>query len=467
MRNLISARIYVYSDSWLSDFFKNKMTDEQGRLFCENWILNCKDKGITSAWICIDGSNDDCDAENMFEAEQGHDKSGNGGPIVSYMWAVSTTDGTPITYRPYRGSRVDSVELKEMVKILSEYGITTEGVILDRGFWTVDDVQCLIEAGLEFIIIMKGGHGFQQMVDLHGYELRNQNVNLMLKKSGSYGIVDRVEAFKNSGIELNAALLYSNLKAAKSINKLTDKVKEKVEEARKKIKNGEDYSIDANLSKYIIVKKYRGRKKDTIDIDYEKLQEVVDGMGFTCLAMSKNLTAQEVDDIYALRQYSEKQYAAFKTQLGYDILRVYKPDSWHSKFACGFIAGIMRNEFENRCKSAAVDTNSVLKELNFVSMIRIKDSFYMYVHLMSKDAKSVMAAHGLIEQDMNLIVEAENARLNGELLYPIHQLPKRDTVKRGPGRPKGSKNKKPKSKPSKPKRKPGRPKGSKNKPTAV
>lgn len=457
----------AYSDSWLSDFFKNRLTEEQGRLFRENWIKQCREKGITDAWICIDGSNDDCDAVNVYEAEKGHDKSGSKGPVVSYMWAVSSVDGTPITYLPYRGSRVDSVALKEMVQYLAAYGITPQGVILDRGFWNIDDVVCLREAHLDFIIMMKGGHGFEQMTSLHGPVLRNENVRNMLNDSGEYGIVDEVQVFKSSEEKLYVALLYNNIRAAKSVNALTDKIKENVHNARISIANGQSYAFEQSVKPYIIVQKYRGRKKDTVAIDEEKLQAAVDGMGFAALAMSKQMSAQEVSDIYALRQHSEKQYAALKTQLGYDVLRVYSPESWHSKFACGFIAGVIRNEFVNRCIKAGVDANTALKELDFVTMTRINEKTYLYVRLMSLKAKAVLSELGIVESDMSLIAETENKRQSGVLNHPVHTLPVRENVKRGPGRPKGSKNKKTKSKEktAKTSRRPGRPKGAKNKST--
>ena len=455
----------AYSDSWLSDFFKNKLTDEQGRLFRENWILHCKDTGITKAWLCIDGSNDDCDAENMFEAESGHDKSGNGGPIVSYMWAVSSIDGTPITFFAYRGSRVDSVALKEMVAYLSSFGIETEGVILDRGFWNRDDIECLKEAKLDFIIMMKGGHGFDQMLDRHGAMLRSEDVSHMLSAPGEYGTIDKVQIFKNCDEQLYVALLYNNIRAARSVNSLTDKVKECIRSVTTNIANNQPYEIDNVAKPYICVQKFRGRKKDIVAIDDDKLQETVNRKGFAALAVSRQMSAQEVDDIYALRQNSEKQYAAFKTQLGYNVLRVYSPDSWHSKFSCGFIAGILRNEFENRCNKANVDTNTALKELSFVTMTRIRDKTYLYVRLMSLKAKAVLSELGIVEKDMSLIAEAENNRQNKTSVHPVHKLPVRDHVKRGPGRPKGSKNKKVQEKKPQAPGKRGRPKGSKNKST--
>ena len=437
---LFSAK--AYGDTWISDFFKHKMKEEMGICFRNNWLQECKENGITSAWVCIDGSNDDCDAVNMFEAEPGHDKSGNKGPIVSYMWAVSAKDGTPITYLLYRGSRVDSVALKEMVAVLADAGITTEGVILDRGFWNYEDIQCLQAANLDFIIMMKGGYGYDQMMERYGTRLREGEVSLMLQRSGEYGIVDETTVFKGLDLKLHVGLMYNNLRAVKETNKLTDQVKKAVSGVRESIEKNQPYRVSADVAPYITVTKYRGRKKDTVEIDDEKLQLAVNRKGFAALASSKALSAQELDTIYALRQHSEQQYSAFKTQLGYDVLRVYSPGSWHSKFACGFIAGILRNELEKKCTSIGVDTNLALTELCFVAMTRYRDRVYLYVHLMSLKAKAALNTVGLIEEDMEKIAEAENARLEGGQVHPVHQLPLREVVKRGPGRPKGSKNKK-------------------------
>ena len=436
----------AYSDSWLSEFFKVKLTEEQGQLFLDNWLLHCKENGLTAVWLCIDGSNNDCDAENVFDAELGYDKSCNGGPIVSYMWAVSSKDGTPVTFRVYRGARVDATALKEIISYLASFRITVLGVILDRGFWCKEDVECLQEAGLDFLIMMKGGRGFSEMLKSHGNQLRDGDISLMLKQSGEYGVVDEVEVFGSSDMKLHVCLLYNNVRAAKSVNALTDKVKEAIADAKAKVTENMPYTISGAVSHYIKIQKFRGRKKDVISIDEKKLKDAVDGLGFAALASSKEMTAQDVYDIYALRQFSEKQYAIFKSQLGYDVLRVYASDSWLSKFACGFIAGILRNGFETRCSRARIDANAALRELCHIRMFRIRDDMYIYIRMMSIKARTVLAEHGLIEDDMSLIAEAENKRISGESIDPVHTLPVRETTRRKPGRPKGSKNKKPRTK---------------------
>ena len=84
---------------------------------------------------------------------------------------------------------------------------------------------------------------------------------------------------------------------------------------------------------------------------------------------------------------------------------------------------------------------------------------------MSLKAKAVLSELSIVEADMSLIAEAENNRQNKTSVHPVHKLPVRDHVKRGPGRPKGSKNKKVQEKKPQAPGKRGRPKGSKNKST--
>ena len=98
-------------------------------------------------------------------------------------------------------------------------------------------------------------------------------------------------------------------------------------------------------------------------------------------------------------------------------------------------------------------------------MTRIREKTYIYIRLMSFKAASVLSQLGLIESDMNLIADAENDRQNKVSNHPVHKLPVREHTKRGPGRPKGSKNKRVKEKKPRAPKKRGRPKGSKNKST--
>lgn len=84
--------------------------------------------------------------------------------------------------------------------------------------------------------------------------------------------------------------------------------------------------------------------------------------------------------IYQLRQVSEKQYAIFKSQKGYSVLRDHSTNGWVSKYAVGFIAGILRNELEKTCKKLGGDMNVMLKELSHLYISLLPDKDYRMIH---------------------------------------------------------------------------------------
>lgn len=454
----------VYGESWLSGFFKNGLQDSQAWNFRNDWAAKCRERGVEKAWICIDGSNNDCDADKNVLAEKGKPKSHGGGDVVGYMWAVDSRDGTPITYSIYRGGQVDSKALREIIASLEANGVGINGVILDRGFCDIESLRLLSGSGIPYLAMLKGNiNAHKVLAERYGKELRLNNVRYLLPGSGMYGVSEKARLFSSKPDEAYVSLYYDSRNGVERVNHLTDKVKEEISQALTAVSEGKKVSVSADCRKYInIVRKGRGTR---IEINEDVLQEAVDSKGFSCIASSIEMTAAEKADIYRLRQASEKQYAIFKSQLGYDTLRVHTTENWMSKFAVGFIAGIMRNEFENVCRRLKVDTNVMLKELTHLHISLLPDKDYRMIHTENARQTALLKELGIWITDLEDIAFQENKRMNEAVHSPIHSLPDHGEteVRRGPGRPKGSKNKKQKEK--KAKRSPGRPKGSKNKKT--
>ena len=84
MRNELTFSKEPFSDSFYSGLFENGMSREDELLFRRRWALQCREDGTESVWLCIDGSNDDCQSEGVDFAEKGHAKSGknNSPPLI-------------------------------------------------------------------------------------------------------------------------------------------------------------------------------------------------------------------------------------------------------------------------------------------------------------------------------------------------------------------------------------------------
>ncbi|WP_230228925.1 hypothetical protein, partial [Allobaculum mucilyticum] len=93
------------SDSYYTDLFAHRMKEEQELSFKEAWASSCKNDGAEDVWLCIDGSNDDCQSQCVDLAEKGMSKSHTNNNVISFTYAV-TVDGKPVSFEAYRGGLV-------------------------------------------------------------------------------------------------------------------------------------------------------------------------------------------------------------------------------------------------------------------------------------------------------------------------------------------------------------------------
>ena len=70
MRKEVIFSNELLSDATLSNIFTYRLTEEMHTEFRERWIKRCVKKGVKKFWLCIDGSNNDCQMQDSDYAEQ-------------------------------------------------------------------------------------------------------------------------------------------------------------------------------------------------------------------------------------------------------------------------------------------------------------------------------------------------------------------------------------------------------------
>ncbi len=497
------------SDSWYSDFFENELSLDVVHQFKIEWVKQYS-KTSPKAWICIDGSNNDCLVSDSSIAEYGNDKSHKGLPIYGYMWAVSATDGMPLTYFVNNGGKIDCKAFERMAKFLADTGIEIAGVILDRGFATEDVLKLIKDCGYEYIVMLKSSClGFQTMFDKHAEKIRQQ-VKYSVNDRGLFGITDKAQVFGSGTEQAYIGLYYNNISSSYSTNHLISQVFNAANTLKAEIARGK------HLSKLSIPKKMKRylyldgtEEKPEVKFYYDEWQKDINGKGYSAIASSKDLSAKEITELYDLRDVSEKQFACLKSQLGCDVTRVHTDQRIEAKMAICFIACIVRTVIQKACSSLMLDTNKVILEADRTIFTLQSSGRYQAIYDCSQDMRSVYKAFGLTNDHFDYFADELNQRSN-----PIHSqtrsMPdfnkkaqeekakedqekakqdkddkkaedkdkKQDKPKGKGGRHKGSKNKKTIEREKKlqediasgkyvppAKRGPGRPKGSKNKKT--
>lgn len=503
----------TYSDSWMNDQFSNTINDNQLQAFKNAWLKRFSGEELSNVWLCVDGSNDNCEAD-IDEAEHGKAKSHKNIDIISFLYAVTDT-GIPVTSQIYRGSRVDSQAIKEMLAIMEGCGIKPKGFILDRGFCNESCIRLLRKEQHDFVIMMKENtNGFQELL------AKYQNVIRLKWKyaigRGLFGAGDHVRLFTRSTLEADASIIWDGKNGVDRIDHLIDGLMDAIQDAEADIRKGILPVIQDKYKEYVCI---NSKETPEVEILEEKIQTEIDGKGFYGLITSRPMTAGEANAIYDLRDCSEKQYSLMKTQLGNSVFRAHNMHRIAVREVIAFVASIIRHDIMRKCRDARpfIDTNTAIKELKLINMNLIGDNRYQVIHNQCKRQKEIMNLLGITAGNLDYIASYETDRLNGRAVHPVQSLSPADksvaknkaatmqstspgsvsdsksqsrtdtkkagrqsgkkkkkteeqenTLKRGPGRPKGSKNKpKPEMTETVEKRGPGRPKGSRNKPKAA
>lgn len=150
---LFTPDMKCYSDSFISDFLRS-IKEDQRQDFLDQWNADrCKRERI---YISYDSTNKNCQAGDIDIVEFGAAKVDAGLPIFNYAVGYDVNNREPLMYEKYSGSINDVSQLQFMVDKIKGYGYKNIGFILDRGYFSKDNLSYMDNSGFSFIIMVKG-----------------------------------------------------------------------------------------------------------------------------------------------------------------------------------------------------------------------------------------------------------------------------------------------------------------------
>ena len=424
MRNELLFSYAPYSDTWYSRLFEEEMTRELELLFRKRWALQCKEDGVECVWLCIDGSNDDCQSKGVDIAEKGHAKSGKNINIVSFTYAV-TEDGKPVTYDVYRGGLVDAKAMQKIIDFLSECGIGIRGVILDRGYCDASAIKYLIKKELAYVIMVKGHpEGYEKLVKEYGARIK-MNAEYLIPHTYLFGYQKQIQLFKNFKHQDYLTLFFDYKNGSERITTLLTKLYQVMDSAEDSIIKGIKPTIDAPYNDMLMVTEENHDDQTVyhIKINASGLQEAIDEKGLYSIVTSDHMSPEEVHRLYSCRGVSETQYMQTKTQLGYGVTRVQYTQGVRARFSVGFIASVIRHEIEQAAKPLDRNVNQMVQELEKIEAQKIND-VYTYTHTETIRQKNFFKELGAdLKTLVDESVQFENDRLAGRTPTPRRRKP--------------------------------------------
>ena len=446
-----------------SELFSDGLSRDLIHQFRLDWLNHCASVGHKKVWLCIDGSNNDCTVQDSKLAENGNSKSHNAVKIYSYMWAVSATDGRPVTYILNNGSKIDSKAFEEIAKLLASSKMEIEGVIVDRGFATAECLKLIRQLNFKYVVMLKSNAlAFKSMFEQYSSKLF-WNFPYAINAEGLFGVCQKEHVFSSSDEEAYVGLYFNSQIGCKKSLEFIRKVFQAKDDVASQIARGigiEQLSISKDAKRYLRVFKDDNGKAQ-VEFNNEICQSSISDKGYSAIACSENYSAKEISELYDLRDVSEKQFSIFKSQLGNDVSRVHSDDSIEAKLACGFIAAIIRTEIAIACKALKFDTNKIIREADLSHVVLMANDRYQAIHDHSARMIAIFKYFGIGEEHLNFFADEINHR-DDPIHSQVRTMPPFVPASSKMGRPKKEQSEEEKNKP---KRAPGRPKGSKNKKT--
>lgn len=389
-----------YSDSTVSDFL-NSVTDDQSIGFLNSWneTRNHREK----IYISYDSTNKNCQAGDIEMVEFGHPKVDVGQPVFNYAVAYDTHNQEPLFYEKYPGSLNDISQLQFMLDKAFGYGYKKIGFILDRGYFSCENIQYMDKCGYSFVIMVKGMASLvNELVLEHKGTFESKRVN-NIYEYGVYGKTVKHRLYAGDKKERYFHLYHSISKESAERAGIENRINQMTLYLKKYQNKVKEFG--PGFEKYFNL--HYDEKTQAFVLPEERCSVVereLDLAGYFCIITSEKMSAKEAIELYKSRDTSEKLFRGDKSYLGNKSIRVYSEESARAKIFVEFVAMILRCKMYTKLKEEMkklekkpnyMTVPAALKELEKIEMVRQLDNVYRLDHAVTANQKTILNAFGL------------------------------------------------------------------------
>ncbi len=389
-------------DTAVCEMFKRHTVVEHD-IFLSEW--NDLHKNVEGIYISYDSTNMNSAATGIELLDFGHSKDDDSEfPQVNVSLAFDQDHATPLFYEIYPGSIIDNSQCKIMVDRAKRYGYKNIGFILDRGYFSADNIKYFDQNGYGFLLMAKGNALFiREAIDTVKASLR-MGSKYYIDKHEVLGTTVKQKLFDGDSKRRYVHVFYDDVRGAearKNIMRrfaLYDRELEKLVETkltrRFNVKKFEKYYRMKFFDDYLI--SFRRKEKE--------IEKELDYCGYFVLVSSEKMTAEEALTKYRHRDASEKQFLIEKSFLGGNRWRVHSDEALESKQLIAFVALIVRNELfksleplrEKEKKKYTVP--AAIRELDRMIITRNENDKYSLRYALTATQKNIFRALGMSEE---------------------------------------------------------------------
>ncbi|MGM9787559.1 MAG: transposase [Candidatus Cryptobacteroides sp.] len=416
---LFSDGMGIASDEKICRFLKS-VTPDMRAGFLYDW--NSGRNGGRRIYISYDSTNKNCQAGDIDFAEFGKPKTDNGKEIVNLSIAYDETNSVPLYYEEYPGSINDMAQFQSFVDKLEGMGYKDLGLVLDRGYFSEENVSYADGKGYSLVIMMKGCRSLVASVIDEVYGTFEKDRRCYIPQYSLYGTTVRRKVFPSDTKERLVHVYYGTGRMDAESSKLNSRLGRL--SAYLSSVTGRPLSPTEEMKGYY--KMFFGKKGELVSFeeDIEATNAALRRCGYFCIVTTDEMSAKDALLLYKNRDASEKLFLADKSFLGARTMRVQSGASADTKFFIEFIALIIRSRIYSLIKELSVSIGkrlnyfnvpSFLDELEKIELLRLPDGMYRLDHAITKTQRQMLSAFGISEEDAKAALSGYSAALSDKV----------------------------------------------------
>lgn len=400
---LFTESMKVVSDSKVSRFLTD-MTKEQIRGFIDDW--NNKRDHRTRIYLHYDSTNKNSQAGDLDFVEFGNPKDDKGLPIFNLSLAFDKDNRIPLFYEAYPGSINDVSQLKFLIDKISEYGYRHVGFILDRGYFSKENIQYMDKKKYPFIMMLEGRKPLvRSLIDQNrtGFE---SSRDCLIEGYSLYGKTLERPLFENSVRSRYIHMYFSASKMAAERERIEQRIRDihrvLTRFVGKSIRFGKPYTdyFDCFYQDNCLIN--FTEKADVI-------QSELNSCGYFFIVSSEKMNATEAYELYKNRDVNEKLFRSDKTFLGSRSMRIQSNNALEAKLLIEFTALIIRNKIYNVLKEQMkllskkpnyLTVPAAIKELGKIQIVRFNNENYLLDHAVTKIQQTILQPFEIKNSDV-------------------------------------------------------------------
>lgn len=388
-------------------FFKS-ITQEQIIGFLDDWNKNRDHKQCI--YISYDSTNKNCQAGDIDIVEYGKAKDDKGLPVFNLALAFDKTNRVPLFYEQYPGSITDVSQFEYMVDKVKQYHYKSVGFILDRGYFSKENIRYMEDNGYSFIIMVKGRKNLVSEIITEHRNTFETDRECAIRSYRAYGKTVVAKLYEDDTADRYFHLYFNPSKQAAEREQLEQLIERLGLFLEKHV--GKDIAVGSLYHEYFDL---RYNKKHEL-VSYVERKDVVkkrlEQCGYFCIITSTKMTASQALIHYKGRDISEKLFSTDKSFIGSKSNRVQSVESLSAKLFIEFIALIVRNRIYNLLKETMLHLDSkpnymtvpaALRELEKIEMVRRSNGRYRLDHAVTKRQKIILSSFGMDENNIRNI----------------------------------------------------------------